>query len=218
MNTPNTPYYSPTSDSATFVKGVFLPDTNGFLKQVDPQPFQYTEDYKAHQSTNPSMAWLRLGWLMAQIPFERLQSMSAVDIGSGNGTFIREAQKVFKKAVPYDLVGESISEYELNSTHWDVVCLSDVLEHFKSIDDFWRLSFQYALISYPEDPRDGVALEHWRHYKPDEHLYILNSTAFRLWVEGHGCEVVAEGHPEDAIRTRWHKDYVNISTFLIRRP
>lgn len=193
-------------------------DPYGFLKQIDPKPFPYTEEYDARQSTNPQMSWLRLGWLAAHIPFETLQTFQVVDIGAGNRTFIKQASKVFKRVVPYDLVGESIPRPELMATAWDLVVLSDVLEHYQEINEFWDLSFKFALISYPETPPPPTDLTRWRHYKPDEHIYCLNREAFAAWAKGHGCQVVAMGCPEDMIRMRQYPHLPNITTALIRNP
>jgi hypothetical protein len=190
-------------------------DKYGFLKQQNTQPFDYSLDYKAKQATNSKMAWLRLGWLSALIPYEELRDFNVVDIGAGNNCFVREAEKVFKRIVPYDLTGESIADTELYSTVWDLLVMSDVLEHYQDIDDLWELQFKYALISYPETP--DIDLERWRHYKPNEHIYCLNRPDFYRWVMGHGYYVVASGSPEDILRHRWDPDFVNITTVLIKR-
>jgi 2-polyprenyl-3-methyl-5-hydroxy-6-metoxy-1,4-benzoquinol methylase len=189
-------------------------DRYGFLKQIDPEPFKYDEEYNSKQSTNSYMSWLRLGWLSAFIPYDELKTFKVVDVGAGNRTFVNVAKKVFKEIVPYDLSGESISEGHLYNTEWDLVVCSDVLEHYENIDTFWSLKFKYALISYPEEPTN-INIKIWRHYKPNEHTYILNSKSFNKWVDLHGAVVVGSGCPEDMIRTRW-ADAVNISTFLIK--
>jgi len=196
---------------------IFAEDQYGFLKQVSPPLFEYTVEYKKKQSTNKAMVWLRLGWLSAHIPVNELNMFNVVDIGAGNGIFVSEGQSLFKRIVPFDLVGESISSTELNSTAWDMVVLSDVLEHYPDIDDFWTLPFKYALVSFPETPRHGMNLLHWRHYKPGEHLYMLDSLHFTDWVKKHGASIVAQGCPEDLIRRRWDSNFVNITTFLIKK-
>ncbi len=194
----------------------FLTDANGFLRQHNPRPFEYDLTYKARQSTNPSMAWLRLGWLAAHIPYDVMSGFTAVDIGAGNGTFVAEASKVFKRCAPYDLRGDSITDKELYHTDWDLIVMSDVLEHYHDINDLWSLSFEWGMISFPETPQD-YPLESWRHYKPNEHIYCMTAAAFAVWVGKHGYKVVAAGCPEDMIRRRWDDSRVNISTFLIRR-
>lgn len=192
---------------------VYKKDKNGFLKQENPQPFDYSLDYKAKQSTNHKMSWLRLGWLSALIPFGEMTDFNVVDIGAGNNCFVREGSNVFKSVVPYDLSGESIPETELYSTPWDLIVMSDVLEHYHDIDDLWKLQFKYAMISYPETP--DMDLARWRHYKPNEHIYCLNQDAFYKWVIKHGYGIVACGSPEDMLRKRYNPDIVNITTALI---
>ena len=206
-----------TSVSTTVrLKPQFERDAYGFWRQIDPKPFNYDLAYKARQSTNQAMDWLRLGWLASHISIQTLKTFNVVDIGSGNGSFVREAAKVFKRVVPYDLAGESISEQELLDTTWDLISMADVLEHYHNIDDLWNLRFKYAFISFPETP-EGQDLTNWRHYKPDEHVYMLNAASFALWVQRWECQVVAAGCPEDLLRTRWNPAKPNISTFLIRR-
>jgi len=196
----------------------YLLDENGFLKQVDPKPFDYSLDYKAHQSTNTAMTWLRLGWLSSHLSYGRLRHMTAVDIGAGNGSFVREAASVFERIVPYDLAGESIDDVELYETKWDMIVMSDVLEHYDDIDKLWGLNFKYGMISFPETPNpEEHDLSRWRHLKPNEHIYLMTRVKVEAWVKKHGYEVVGCGCPEDMIRTRWQADKVNISTILIKR-
>lgn len=195
----------------------FEKDCHGFLRQVDPQPFTYDQDYVKKQSTNPEMSWLRLGWLSAHISYEKLREFNVVDVGAGNGTFVREASSVFCRIVPYDVVGESITDEELYTTNWDLVCASDVIEHFQFVDHFFAIPFHYALLSFPETPPNTLPVQEWRHYKPNEHIYMLRSAEFRAWVEKNGCRVLAQGCPEDMIRRRWDPQEINISTFLIEK-
>ena len=190
----------------------------GFLRQIGEHitPFKYDLNYKLHQATTSKMVGIRMGWLAAHIAHEDLTNFNVVDIGAGNGMFVEETKAIFKRVVPYDLAGDSISDQELYSTSWDLICLTDVLEHFDDIDSLFNISFRYALISFPETPR-GYDLTSWRHMKPGEHLWLLNAESFRAWVISHGCQIIASGCPEDMLRRRWDKDKVNISTFLIHR-
>jgi SAM-dependent methyltransferase len=194
---------------------IYLPDENGFLKQQDIHPFDYSVEYKKAQSTDARMSWLRMGWLSANIPYDDLKTFNVVDLGSGNGVFIKESSKVFKRIVPFDLAGESITKEELYSTVWDLVVASDVIEHFNEIDDFWKIRFRYAFISFPEVPK-RLSLKLWHHYKPDEHIYALSLANVVKWAEKHGMELVACGVPEDMLRTRWDEKEPNISTVLIK--
>lgn len=198
----------------------YVYDEYGFLKQVSHQVFEYTEEYKKRQGTNVAMSFLRLGWLSAHFSYERLRDMFVVDVGCGNGEFMKRAENLFFHICGYDIVGDSITKHELMNTHWDMVVLSDVLEHFEDIDELFRMKWEYCMLSFPETPVVGTfkELQSWRHFKPNEHIYHLYADGIVEWVEViHGAKVVDVGNFEDVIRTRWDEQKTNISTVLIKR-
>jgi predicted TPR repeat methyltransferase len=192
-----------------------------FIKQVKYEHFDYTVDYKARQSTNVEMSYFRLGWLSSSIAYDEMSKMNVVDIGSGNGVFVDCAKKVFKRVCGYDLCGESISEKELMDTNWDLIVMSDVLEHYSDINDFLLLKWDYAMVSFPETPKciSFEELREWRHFKPNEHLYYLDLQGMRQWLANTepSIEIVNHGHFEDHIRSRWNDAIPNITTVLLRR-
>ena len=201
------------------ITNIFEKGKYGFWKQVDPKPFEYDLDYKKKQNTNVEMSYLRLGWLMAFFDYERLKSMQIVDVGSGNGSFVKNAGNVVKIAKGYDLCGESISRDELYETVWDIVFLTDVLEHFENIDHLFKMKWKYCFLSFPETPdvKDYEELTKWKHFKPNEHIWCLNSRGICNWLEDKNCIVIATSCIEDAIRIRWNKTKINISTVLAFR-
>ena len=195
-------------------KVTYSRDVYGFLKQDNPRRFNYENaTYQNKQSTNSEMVKLRLGWLGLHLK-EDFSKMTAVDVGSGSGIFVKEAQPYFKRLVPYNLTGDSISEKDLYSTNWGIVFLFDVLEHYDNVDLFWNLNFKYAYISYPE--YHNTPLNTWRHGKIDEHVYNMDILSMRRFVAGK-AEIIAEGCPEDLIRTRWDKDLNNITSVLLKK-
>lgn len=200
----------------------FERDHYGFWRQVAPRSFVYTEEYKSRQSTNGAMSFLRLGWLSAGLGgYDTMKSMEVVDIGCGSGEFVKHSKNFFKRVVGYDVAGDSISRTELESTKWDLVVLSDVLEHFEDIDGLFELKWEYAFISFPETPEvsDWRELDEmkFRHFKPDEHLWMMNASGFERWARAGGAGIELKGCFEDAIRTRWDADKPNISSFLLKR-
>ena len=176
----------------------FEKDDYGFWHQMNPEKFQYTEDYKKIQKTTVEMSWLRLGFLFSVISPTIAKKFVACDVGSGNGCFAKEASRFFEKGIrQYDLSGESISREELIKTHWDIIFLTDVLEHFESIDDLFDISFDYGFFSFPETPKvdDWKQLVNWRHFRPNEHIWCLYADGMKQWVEAHGYEVISVGNP-----------------------
>jgi hypothetical protein len=194
-------------------------DKYGFWRQLDNEPFEYSVEYKQSQSTNTDMSYLRVGWIAAHFPYPVLKKMKVVDIGSGNGTFVQVGESVFGSCVGFDLSGESITKKKLDTTEWDLVVLSDVLEHFDDIEDLFKLKWNHAFISFPETPKvaDSSELVGWRHFKPNEHLWCLNLAGIQKWFSDHGCRYIDSGNVEDIIRRRWDEKLPNISSILVSR-
>lgn len=190
----------------------------GFWRQLEPRPFNYDTDYKEAQGTTAEMSWLRLGVLISALGAspQSFKDWWLCDVGSGNGTFAKEAAKVFGNVREYDLSGNSISEEELYTREWDVIFLTDVLEHYKDIKDLFKIKFKYLFLSFPETPEvtAWTELRDWRHYKPDEHIWMLNKDGVVKWLEDNGKRVIYTGNPEDAIRKSPYN--VNISTVICK--
>lgn len=139
---------------------------------------------------------------------------------AGNGMFCRSAKRFFKEAYPYDLVGDSIDETTLLTTHWDVVVMSDVIEHLPNPNWIFKLNWDYLYLSFPETPKvsnPDEELLQWRHYKPDEHLWLLNYLSIKKWLMNNGCTILKKDHIEDYIRGRQSPLTPNITTMMIKR-
>lgn len=190
----------------------------GFWRQQNPKHFDYSLAYKNTQSTTESMCWLRLGFLSSYIAPAQFAQLDVCDVGSGNDTFVHNFKHLFRRLCGYDLAGESISKEMLYGTLWDVVFLTDVLEHFEDIEDLFKISWRCLFLSFPETPADCATqqqLEQWKHYKPDEHIWCLNARGMIQWFNDHNCEVVRIGAPEDLIRRPPNNLDVNITTMIV---
>jgi len=200
----------------------YVQDQFGIIRQVNHDEFAYDLDYKQKQSTNNEMSYLRFGWLCSFFTYDEIKSFDVVDIGSGNGVFVDCCRGKFRSISPFDLAGESITEEELYDKIWDIIVMSDVLEHFDEPADLFRLKWRYAMISFPETPKveSFEELSKWRHFKPNEHLNYFTSESFRKWLDDSNEEVfdiLGESNFEDFIRIRWDENRPNITTFMIRR-
>lgn len=199
----------------------FQKDKYGFWKQENPVPIKYDQHYKDIQKTAPQMTWLRLGYLFAVFNknVNDFSSWKVCDVGSGNGCFIKEAKKVFGYACNYDLCGDTISKEELYSTQWDIIFLTDVLEHFEDINDLFKIQAKYIFLSFPQTPQvdDWHILQeqNYRHFRPGEHIYMLNAGGVKRWMSENGYTLLAESNIEDAIRKSPYK--TNITTQIYRK-
>lgn len=191
----------------------------GFWKQDNPEIFNYTEKYKSSQSTNLEISCLRFGWLSSFFSYDELNNMNVVDVGCGNGVFVDFCKNKFSNISSYDIIGESISYSELINTQWDMIILTDVLEHFPDINNLFNMKWKYAFISFPETPNVNTIdeLKKWRHYKPNEHVWCLNLKGVIEWLKYNNCNVIGSTNVEDFIRKRWDNNFPNISSILVEK-
>lgn len=188
-----------------------------FWTQMNPQPFEYDITYKSKQSTTDNMCWLRLGLLTSVISPKDVKNMVACDIGSGNGTFVNNFNHLFKQLYGYDLAGESITQQQLMCTTWDIIFMTDVLQHYTDIQQLYDIKWKYLYISFPQTPTVNTQqqLSKWKHYKPNEHIWCLNKNGMIKWFEDHKCEVLMSANTQDMIRTPVND--VNITTMIVKR-
>lgn len=218
---PSDPVRSDSSGELQTIGGFQYERTSlGMLRQVAPAPFVYDASYLQRQSTTPEMSYLRLGYLLAQIPYDRLRSCQVLELGPGKGVFFEILKPHVRVLEGHDAAAESVYNTicweDATAREWDLVVAFDVLEHFPDIDVLWQLPFEYGLFSIPSPPAGGVHAA-WRHFKPNEHLWHITASQFALWVAAHGYSTVASGCPEDCIRNRWNPGESNINSFVIQR-
>lgn len=199
----------------------FIKDSKySFWKQLDPKPFSYNEEYKGSQSTTLEMSYLRLGFLLSCLSTDEvkeLKNWKICDVGSGNGIFGKVCKSHFKYSAEYDLSGDTITKEELENTNWDVIVLTDVLEHYYDINDLFKIKFKYLFLSFPETPEvdDVESLSTWKHFKPNEHIWCLNYNGVKKWLEENNYSIVNYGNPEDLIR-KSKDNSINITTLVAR--
>lgn len=216
-------------------------DSHGFLKQSEPEKFDYSKDYLEKQGTTQAMAYLRMA-IMAEVTGIRPAHQPMVlEIGVGSGVMLRELMRVYGIASPasesQNLVcnvfghdvgpapdgmdGQMMSMAKIDECYWNMLFACDVIEHFHDIDHLWDFKFQFAYLSFPRPPEGFIgsppSSTTWRHFKPNEHVYYLGQDEVTKWVEDHGYEVVYWGCPEDMIRRPPAGQAININSVIIER-
>ncbi len=152
-----------------------------------------------------------------------------VDVGFGNGSFIRHA-----RANRWDAYGLDVNptEYEgvrrvtlaeaLAAPRWRVVSFFDSLEHFEELAEVRQLveNADWLVVSAPLPPRGfPTSGEPWKHYRPGEHHWYFEEprTLERVFTTRRAqARVVYAGYPEDAIRGRAPSGAPNIQTAILR--
>lgn len=185
---------------------------NGVIKQKQicqklcTYGLDYSSKYDSYGQAGELLSHVRLGFLLGAI---RRTPSSLLDVGYGNGSFLKACSKCIGSLSGTDISGyplpEGIStvpfEQALN-TKYDVVTFFDSLEHFEDISFIARLQCNYVFITLPwcHNTSDEWFLA-WKHRRPDEHLWHFSKDALIAFFKENGYEVVNCGVPfEDMIR------------------
>jgi len=151
---------------------------------------------------------------------------TVLDIGYGNGSFLKEA-----RANGYICYGHDISGYpvpkgvaftEDRNIPVDLVTMFDCLEHFPN-ENLWEvlkpLNCRYLCISVPwcHWTHDLKSFEHWRHRKPNEHFHHFDVSGLTHLLDRSGFEPVLFSNVEDEIRRNTTSKLPNILTVMARR-
>lgn len=181
---------------------------NGVITQIKRDPFDYGFDYSfAYNKLGPlgmQMAYLRLGYLLGNLP-EVPDSL--LDVGYGNGDFLRAASQIIPNCYGSDIsndypLPEDVTYADsIFDKHYSVVTMFDVLEHFEDIYKIKNLNCDYLYVSMPWCHNfSDVWFESWKHRKPNEHLYHFNDNSLINFMDEVGFECMHISNIEDAIR------------------
>jgi len=196
---------------------------NGVIEQIVKEPFDYDFNYSNNYNKlgeiGVRMAYLRLGHLIGSLGFI---PTSVMDIGYGNGDFLKACQNIIPKCYASD-----ISEYpapdgcefinDPNSIEVDVVTFYDVLEHFEDIYDIKNLNTKYIVISVPECHYfSDDWFDTWKHRRPDEHLWHFNKESLTNFMSELDYKCIHTSNIEDTIRKN-NKEYSNILTAIFKK-
>lgn len=137
-----------------------------------------------------------------------------LDIGYGNGSFLRVAQAAGLEAFGHDLHQrkDGIRRGDL-SNPYTIITMFDSLEHFSCFDQL-QLRSQHLIVSIPERPTWPIEqLPMWRHFKPGEHIHYFSqqsliALAYRLGYAFSHFQVL-----EDVARTPQPGTSINIGTY-----
>lgn len=198
---------------------------NGVIKQIEKNSsVKYNYDYinnsyNVYGELGPRMAHLRLGYLLGSLGFV---PNTILDIGYGNGDFLKACSSIIKNCFGHDISGYPLPEnvnfvknpYE---KEYDIVTFFDVLEHFDDIYEIKNIKTNYFLISLPCCHNfDDEWFKNWKHRRPDEHLWHFNEQSLKNFMSELGYECLNVCNIEDVIR-KDKNNTPNILTAIFKR-
>lgn len=192
---------------------------NGIIKQIQKNSsINYNYDYvnnsyNTYGELGLRMANLRLGYLIGSLGFV---PNSVLDIGYGNGDFLKVCSNIIKNCYGHDVSGYPLPD-QVNfvknpyENEYDIVTFFDVLEHFDNIYDIKDLKTNYILISLPNcHYYSDEWFETWKHRRLNEHLWHFNETSLISFMKEIGYHCINTCNIEDTIR----KDKLNSPNIL----
>ena len=169
------------------------------------------------------MSDLRWEFIQARL---RLPAASCVlDVGYGNGAFLKRARAASMSIFGIDLHSEDfgipVVGFETRQDY-DLVCFFDLLEHFPDFAPILRLNTRFVVVSIPNTPDFILTTPwKWRHFKPGEHLHYFSRASLDALMSNWGfSNRLADGFPEDDIRGKLAidgKSFDNIYTAIYAR-
>ena len=205
---------------------VYRFDVNGVLFQLNPNPVTYDDRYvearyNSYGELGPRMAHLRLGYLLGVLG--RVPS-SLLDVGYGNGDFLRAANSIISDVVgndaepmyPITPIKTTDNIYE---HYHEVVSFFDVLEHFTDPYDIKNLKCRYIIISVPNLSLEFSESEfaNWKHRRPNEHIVHFSIVSLQKFFLDIGFTCISSSNIEDSIRKNTALEIPNITTCVFKR-
>jgi hypothetical protein len=201
-------------------------DEYGIIQQVQYEKFVYDVAYIKRSYTNrltqeklDALAHLRLAHLLSVLP---VVPQSIVDVGYGEGSFLRACESVILKRFGHDVFPDFIPprcEFVrdlADAPFVDVVSFFDSLEHLENREIMRDIRCTYVYISVPWCHYfSDEWFDTWHHKKPNEHLSHFNEKSLAKFMASCGFSLVNFCAVEDSIR-KGSGDYPNILTALFK--
>jgi hypothetical protein len=183
----------------------------------------YVESRYGKASTAPTleMSYMRFGFLVQALGY---LPNSIMDVGFGNGDFLKVANNANVKCYGYDvhhdieLPAGVTRVNDILAADVEVTTFFDSLEHMRNPYSIENIKTDYILISVPScnNPTDDEWFKGWKHRRENEHLWHFNAESLKNFASKIGFSILEYSTFEDVIRKS--VDYSpNIQTVLMKR-
>jgi hypothetical protein len=197
---------------------------NGIIKQKTINKIEYnyaySNIYNSYGEKSNYLSHLRLGVLIGSLNYI---PNSILDIGYGNGSFLKCSNNIIPNCYGYDISDYPIPEgtTKVNNffnEYFEVMCFFDSLEHFDNINIINKLNCDYIFISVPwcHYNSDEWFLN-WHHRRPNEHLWHFNDKSLLNFFKENGFENIYLGNFEDTIRKNPNDIQPNILSAIFKK-
>lgn len=188
----------------------YIKHSNGVIQQSSlfnkavEYNYEYVHQrYDKYQEKTEGMSCLRLGYIVSCLG---KMPQSVLDVGYGNGSFLRRCRTVIPECYGHDISNYKLPEgclfaNDILSQFFNVVTFFDSLEHFLDISFVSKIQCQYLVISVPwcHYFSDDWFVT-WKHRRPDEHLWHFNLDALVTFMNEQDFNLLNYSNVEDAIR------------------
>lgn len=188
-------------------------DRFGVIVQQDHRPFVYdaayssTYDTETYRRGEETLQALRYGFVCAA---HGRQIGSILDIGYGNGAFMKFCKRHIQHVWGHDITGVEVDNFYTlpHIVKADVITFWDVLEHFPDVDFVRDLPCETLVVSLPWCHFITEGLEwfdaKYPHRKPNEHIRHFNPVSLSAMMAHYGWQEIARSNHEDIIRASKH--------------
>ncbi len=185
----------------------------------------YDATYAHQYDLRPVQEMSDLRWHFIQSRLRLAVTSRILDVGYGNGAFLKRARAADMSVFGIDLHSEDFGVPVVDfatGQQYDLACFFDSLEHFPDFAPILQIDTRYVIVSIPHTP-DFIltAPRKWRHFKPGEHLHYFSRSSLDTLMRNWGfARRLAEGYPEDDLRGKLTIDgesYNNIYTAIYTR-
>lgn len=191
---------------------VYTVDRFGVVhQQIDGGGYIYDKAYVESRydvipETVRQMSFLRVGLLHGICG--RLANRAVLDVGYGNGDFLRVVSKLGALTAGLDVSGypapegcRVVEQRDLLCNVWYLTTFFDSLEHIEDLEFLHGLQTAFLAITAPYYHELGQAwFASWKHRRPGEHLHHFNPKSLHIFLRYCGFEEIWTGSPEDLIR------------------
>lgn len=182
---------------------------DGAIYQINKNTIKYTPEYSSvrydrYGELSNYISYLRLGHIIGSIG--HIPS-SILDVGYGNGSFLKVCSKIITNCYGNDISGYKIPEgcvfvEKISDDFYEVITFFDSLEHFENIEFVSSLKCKYVCISVPWcHYYNDDWFKKWKHRRPDEHLFYFDEKSLINFMKRMGFSLISYCNIEDVIRS-----------------